>query len=610
MRIASHLAAALAIIAMTLVALPAQAQNRDQAIKDCDQERDPDRRIAGCTMLIKSGTLSARQQSFAYNSRGNAWRDKDDNERAIPDYDEAIRLNPSYAHPYLGRGNANRELGEFDRALADYNEAIRLDPRDPYIYHGRANVWVDRGEFDRAIADETEALNLDPKYAESYSGRAIAWSRKGEFDRALRDHDEAIRLAPKEPRYLSSRGATWRLRGNLERSLADLNQAIRLAPDHALALAFRGDTLRYLGQFDRALADYDRALRGRSQFRPAFVGKGLTYERMNDLTRARAEFEKAIASTSQLKADVNRSALETARARLAAFASGAPQPVIPAAPSRASLEQSIPTPVIAIPAEVPATAPAVKQGRRVALIIGNASYRNAGPLKNPQNDAQAIAASLRRVGFETVSVAADATREKMVEVLRAFRAEADRAEWAVVYYSGHGMEVNGMNYLIPVDAKIAVDRDIQFEAVPLDQVMTVVEGASKLKLVLLDACRDNPFASQMKVTPRPAAAVAESSTAGGTVGTRSVGRGLGAVKVSGATLVVYAAKHGQTALDGEGNNSPFAVAMVQRLATPNVEINKLFRLVRDDVMEATAGRQEPYTYGSLPGREDFFFVQK
>jgi uncharacterized caspase-like protein len=99
------------------------------------------------------------------------------------------------------------------------------------------------------------------------------------------------------------------------------------------------------------------------------------------------------------------------------------------------------------------------------------------------------------------------------------------------------------------------------------------------------------------------------STAVGLVGERSAG-GLGAVKVSGATLVVYAAKHGQTALDGQGSNSPFAVAMVQRLATPNVEINKLFRLVRDDVMEATAGRQEPYTYGSLPGREDFFFVQK
>ena len=206
----NRLVHAFAVTAMTLMALPALAQSRDQALKDCNQESNPDRRIAGCTQLIKSGTLSERQQSFAYNSRGNAWRDKDDHERAIPDYNEAIRLNPGYSHPYLGRGNAYRELGEFDRAIADYNEAIRLDPRDPYIYHGRANVWVDKGEFDRAIADESEAINIDPKYAESYGGRAVAWSKKGDYDRALRDHDEAIRLAPKEPRYVSSRGATWR----------------------------------------------------------------------------------------------------------------------------------------------------------------------------------------------------------------------------------------------------------------------------------------------------------------------------------------------------------------------------------------------------------------
>ena len=130
--------------------------------------------------------------------------------------------------------------------------------------------------------------------------------------------------------------------------------------------------------------------------------------------------------------------------------------------------------------------------------------------------------------------------------------------------------------------------------------MAAVEGARKLRLVLLDACRDNPFA----------AADARSTAAGRTARglgserraarrqTRSIGRGLSEVKVSGATLVVYAAKHGQTALDGEGDNSPFAVAFAQRIATPNVEINKLFRLVRDDVMEATAGRQEPYTFAA------------
>jgi uncharacterized caspase-like protein len=220
-----------------------------------------------------------------------------------------------------------------------------------------------------------------------------------------------------------------------------------------------------------------------------------------------------------------------------------------------------------------------------------------------------VAKSLRAIGFQAVTLAADASREKLIDSLRAFSEEAEKADWAVVYYAGHGIEVGGVNYLIPVEAKLSADRDVQFEAVPLDQVMAAVEGAKKLKLVLLDACRDNPFVPQMRKssTPEPAA-VASASTAGRSVATRSVGRGLAEVKVSSGSLVVYAAKHGQVALDGEGGNSPFAVALVQRLATPGVEINKIFRLVRDDVMEATAGRQEPFTYGSLPGREDFFFV--
>jgi uncharacterized caspase-like protein len=142
--------------------------------------------------------------------------------------------------------------------------------------------------------------------------------------------------------------------------------------------------------------------------------------------------------------------------------------------------------------------------------------------------------------------------------------------------------------------------------------MAAVDGARRLKLVLLDACRDNPFAPPTRSTPPDAAPAREAMapTAGAGVGTRSIGRGLAEVKVSGATLVVFAAKQGQVALDGEGGNSPFAVAVTQRIATPGVEINKVFRLVRDDVMEQTAGRQEPYTYGSLPGNEDFFFVAR
>jgi uncharacterized caspase-like protein len=216
-------------------------------------------------------------------------------------------------------------------------------------------------------------------------------------------------------------------------------------------------------------------------------------------------------------------------------------------------------------------------------------------LANPHNDANAIAASLRNIGFDSVTLVGDATREKLVDSLRSFAMEADSADWAVVYYGGHGIELNGQNYLIPVDAKLTFDRDVQFETIPLGQVLGTLEGARKLRIVLLDACRVNPFVQQMRKTEASAPTELDPGSPQD-FSTRSIGRGLARVEVrTGPTLVVFAAKDGQTALDGDGPNSPFTVAMVQRIATPGVEINKIFRLVRDDVMEATAGRQEPYT---------------
>jgi tetratricopeptide (TPR) repeat protein len=468
---------------------------------------------------------------------------------------------------------------------------------------------VKRGGTEKRVSTEKGGDKL------SHKNRGHFWRDLGDFDRAVADYTEIIRLEPKSAKAYADRSEAWRLKGDLDSALADQDQAIQLEPEDGLGFLLRGDILRYKGEFKRALADYEQALRVEPDFVAAVTGIGLTYEKMGDLARARAEFEKAVASKnqtssekSQTSSDINRSALETARARLAALDSGAQQPVIPAAPSKAASTTSIPTPTVTVPVANPATIPA--QGGRVALVIGNSAYKNVAALPNPQRDAASIAASLRAIGFQSVTLVSDATREKLIDTLRTFADQAEMADWAMVYYAGHGMEVNGVNYLIPVYAKLAADRDVQFEAVPLDQVMTSVEGATKLKLVLLDACRDNPFAPQMRRTAAPDAVVEARSTAGGAVGTRSIGRGLGEMKVSGATLVVYAAKHGQVALDGDGGNSPFAVAVVQRLATPGVEINKLFRLVRDDVMEATAGRQEPYTYGSLPGHEDFFFLAK
>ena len=163
----------------------------------------------------------------------------------------------------------------------------------------------------------------------------------------------------------------------------------------------------------------------------------------------------------------------------------------------------------------------------------------------------------------------------------------------MIYYAGHGVEVGGINYLVPVDGRLKDDRDVQDEAVPLERVLASVENASKLRLVILDACRDNPFLVSMRRTSA----------------SRSIGRGLTSIEPEGGVMVAYAAKHGQVAFDGDGTGSPFATALVKRLSTPNLEISMLFRMVRDDVLNATGRKQEPYVYGSLPG-ESLYFMQK
>jgi tetratricopeptide (TPR) repeat protein len=593
-----------AAVALSLSALPAAAISAKDT-QDCEQMSNPGLKVSACTRILQSGKLPADVEAAAYHHRGVGFLLQSNFDRAVVEFNAALRVDPTYKRSYNSRGNAWKGKGDLDNAIADYDEAIRLDPSFAFPYNGRAGAWHAKGEFDKAIADYNQVIRLDPGLAAPYNNRALAWRDKGELERALADADEGLRRDPKNPAIYANRGEIWRLKGDLDRALGDQDQAIRLDPRSPLPFLARGDTLRYRGAFDRALADYDQALRVSPDYIPALVGRGLVFEKRGNVARARTEYERALASRSQFRGDVAGSSLETARARLAAFDSGVPQPVIPPAPAKAISAHAIPTPVIAVPT---AAAGAVQTGRRVALVIGNSGYRNVGALANPQRDAAAVATSLRALGFATVTVVTDATRDALIDALRTFANEAEKSEWAMVYYAGHGIEVNGVNYLIPTDAKLAADRDVQFEAVPLDHVMTSVEGAGKLKLILLDACRDNPFAPQMRRTAPPDAAAG--ATAGGAIGSRSIGKGLGAVKVTGASLVVYAAKHGQTALDGEGGNSPFAVAVVQRLATPNVEINKLFRLVRDDVMEATAGRQEPYTYGSLPGREDFFFLQR
>ena len=243
----------------------------------------------------------------------------------------------------------------------------------------------------------------------------------------------------------------------------------------------------------------------------------------------------------------------------------------------------------AVVAVVIVAAPALAE-KRVALVIGNAVYEHAPALANTRNDAADIGAALERLGFE-VTRREDQDFDGFRRTLQSFSRAASAADVAVVFYAGHGFEVDKQNYLVPVDATLASDRDVDFEAVPLDLVLRSVEGARRLRLVILDACRDNPFVAAM-------------SRAGGT---RALGRGLARVEPAGDTLVAYAAREGTTADDGTGRNSPYTAALLAHLEEPGLEIQMLFRRVRDAVMAATGERQEPFVYGSLSS-EAFYLV--
>jgi uncharacterized caspase-like protein len=226
--------------------------------------------------------------------------------------------------------------------------------------------------------------------------------------------------------------------------------------------------------------------------------------------------------------------------------------------------------------------------KRVALVLGNSNYQNVAPLANPVNDSTRIATTLKDAGFDVVDSRKDLSAADTRRALRDFADRARDADIAVVYYAGHGIEVDGGNYLIPVDARLERDTDVYDEALSLDRVLVAIEPAKKLRLVILDACRDNPFSRSMKRT----------------VATRAIGQGLAKVEpTSPNVLIAYSAKAGSTAADGDGKNSPFTAALSHHITKPGLDVRRAFGFVRDEVLKNTGNKQEPFVYGSLGGED-------
>src|SRR5437868_7798823 len=233
------------------------------------------------------------------------------------------------------------------------------------------------------------------------------------------------------------------------------------------------------------------------------------------------------------------------------------------------------------------TAGAASADKRVAFVVGNGTYKNVAALPNPSIDAKAKATALRNVGVEVVE-GTNLTRDKMTERLLDFGKKAQGADVAVFFYAGHGIAISGTNYLLPVDADIKSEMDVKLgAAINIDLTLDQTMGDAKVKLVFLDACRDNPFAAKIK------------SNATRSV---SVQQGLAEMKSGEGTLIAFATGPGQTALDGqEGTNSPFTRALIAHITQPGVEIQQAMTEVRAQVNEETNKGQLPWGHTNLIG---------
>ena len=231
-------------------------------------------------------------------------------------------------------------------------------------------------------------------------------------------------------------------------------------------------------------------------------------------------------------------------------------------------------------------------GQRVALIVGNAAYTHAGVLTNPANDASDMAAALTELNFE-VMLGVDLDKRAFDSKVRDFSRALVAADTGILFYAGHGLQVAGRNYLVPVDAQLQNERDLDFEAVSLDFILKQMEMErdGKTSIVFLDACRDNPLARNLARS----------------MGTRSasISRGLAQVQTGVGTFIAYSTQPGNVALDGTGRNSPFTASLAKNVKAPGRNLTAVMIDVRKEVLAATQGRQVPWDHSALTG--DFYF---
>ena len=454
------------------------------------------------------------------------------------------RLSTSDKAKYLAyRGWAHTQKHDYQAALADLDMSIALDDRQFGSRGSRAGVHRVLGALDHALKDADACIKLAPRFAPARTLRGDILRDKGDTDGALKEYDAALKLDPTEFSAYTGRSITYRILGRPKESQAELMRALAL---------------------DNRVAEI-------------YVAQGQLAESNRDLTKAREAYTRALEQPKSIR-----------------FTNKTGSPIIDAArqqkiaAARLAVLNSEPPDVASSPAD--AAAPMQK----LALVIGNGAYGTASKLPNPPRDARLIAQELRNIGFDTTE-SIDMSSDAMRRAVKDFLAKAPRAKVTLIFFAGHGMQIDGKNYLVPTDAKLTNDKSFTDELIDLDFIMAGLDDKLRANVIVLDACRDNPFATKAPLDSVASRSVAIRSGLAPQAGLSSGGT-LGA-----GTLIAFATAPGQVAYDGEGASSPFTTALARHIVTPGLEAQQMLTRVRSEVVAATKGKQVPWSNSSLLG---------
>ncbi len=554
-------AALLALGAFVWIAGTSRAGYDDdwKACKGSEPEFSIDQQIAGCTGVINSGRPSQSRLVSAYNNRGLAYNAKGEHDRAIQDYDEALKLDPDKASTYNNRGVAYGDKRDHDRALQDFNEAIKREPDNTLYYRNRAQEYEGTKEFELAIADFDRAIKLKPREASYYDERCFAhfeWAaskfpageaRERKLDEAIRDCDQAINLKPDSADAYETRARVNNFRDQYDRAISDISEAIRLERgSNFVHYLFRGIFYERKGDYEHAVEDYTSAIALEPNSSSVFLYRCQAHMkkgRASDIDLAMADCERAVKlSPDWIDAKEGFSRARSAKEALLAQAN------------------------------------AKGTGAHIALVIGNSTYLAAPPLPNARNDAEDVAKELEKLGYKIYGYPkTDFTKSEMTLVMEDFKKASVGAAAAVVWYSGHGQQMTEEgsevpnDWVVPVDAKISKRAEVAPNAIRLDTLKIAVLAAKQLRMVVIDACRNNPFYT----------------------GTRAT-RGMGRSPPTPGVLLIQSTQPGNIAQDGDGRNSPFAQAFLAEMRKgAKRDVRQLMSGVQGGVMGLTKGDQKP-----------------